>query len=231
MSKDWFDWHDLYQTSPRLQQRLEIVRDYIATSLTAQPAGPIQVVSLCAGDGRDLLGALANHPRKDDVSARLVELNPRLVEQGRAAFSALRYSKEIAVEGLSHQIEFINGDATHASVYVGAVPADIVLVCGVFGNVADEAELQRLIDNLRALAKTGAFVVWTRGHSDGIAYSDVVRRQLQEAAFEEVSFRLTSTSDMGVGLHRYLGETQPLVPDRTLFVFSGNPLKAGLAEL
>ena len=222
MPKDWFDWHDLYQTSPRLQQRLEIVRNYIATSLTAQPAGPIQIVSVCAGDGRDLLGTLINHPRARDVSARLVELNPQLVERGRAtAVSA----------GLTNQIEFVNGDATHSSAYAGAVPADIVLVCGVFGNLADEAELRRLIRHLNVLARKDAFVVWTRGHTDGVAYSDIVRRQLQEAALEEVSFQLTDTGDMGVGLHRYLGENQPLPAERSLFVFSGNPVKAGLSDL
>jgi hypothetical protein len=33
------------------------------------------VISLCAGQGRDLLGVLADHPRREDVRARLVELD------------------------------------------------------------------------------------------------------------------------------------------------------------
>lgn len=37
MPKDWFEWHDLYQSETRLQQRLELVREYLARSLDALP--------------------------------------------------------------------------------------------------------------------------------------------------------------------------------------------------
>ncbi|ARV60007.1 SAM-dependent methyltransferase [Nostocales cyanobacterium HT-58-2] len=214
MPKDWFEWHDLYKSEPKLQQRLQIVREYISRSLDASGPGQIRVVSVCAGDGRDLLGTLANHPRAKDVYARLVELNPQLVERGRASIESL---------GLANQIEFINGDATVFSNYVGAVPADIVIVCGVFGNIANEAELNRLLGNLSFLSKQGAFVIWTRGHSHDIPYSETVRKLLYEAGFEEVDFKLTQTGDMGVGLHRYLGESSVFPKEEQLFVFSGVP--------
>lgn len=217
MPKDWYEWHDLYNTEPKLQQRLEIVREYIAYSLNASPDGAIQIVSVCAGDGRDLLGTLKNHPRAKDVSARLVEINSNLVERGRATIESL---------GLAKQIEIINGDATLATNYVGAVPADIVIVCGVFGNLAQEAELNRLLDNLSFLSKPGAFVIWTRGHSNGIPFSDNVRKILSASGFEEVNFKLTVTGDMGVGLHRYLGENLATPKEQKLFVFSGIPSKA-----
>ncbi|MBW4426500.1 MAG: class I SAM-dependent methyltransferase family protein [Nostoc desertorum CM1-VF14] len=217
MPKDWYEWHDLYNTEPKLQQRLEIVQEYIAYSLNALPSGSIRVVSICAGDGRDLLGTLKNHPRRNDVYARLVELNPQLVERGRATIESL---------GLAKQIEFINGDATLSANYLEAVPADIVIVCGVFGNLAEEAELNRLLDNLSFLSKPGAFIIWTRGHSNGIPYSDNVRKILSASSFEEVNFKLTDTANMGVGLHRYLGENLPKPKEQQLFVFSGIPSKA-----
>ncbi len=217
MPKDWYEWHDLYNTEPILQQRLEIVREYIAYSLNALPDGAIRVVSVCAGDGRDLLGTLKNHPRAKDVYARLVELNPQLVERGRATIESL---------GLTKQIEFINGDATLATNYLGAVPADIAIACGVLGHVAEKIELNRLINNLSFLSKKGAFFIWTRGHSDSISYSDNVRKILIASGFEEVNFKLTATGDMGVGLHRYLGENLPQPKEQQLFVFSGVPSKA-----
>ncbi len=217
MPKDWFEWHDLYNTEAKLQQRLQIVREYISYSLDASPPGIIRVVSVCAGDGRDLLGALENHPRAKDVHARLVELNPQLVERGRATIESL---------GLAKQIELINGDATISDNYVGAVPADIVIVCGVFGNLADEAELNRLLGNLSFLSKQGAFVLWTRGHSNGIPYSETVRKFLRSAGFEEVNFKLTATRDMGVGIHRYKGENVAAPKEQQLFAFSGIPNKA-----
>jgi hypothetical protein len=217
MPNDWYEWHDLYKTEPKLQQRLEMVREYIAYSLNGSPDGAIRIVSVCAGDGRDLLGTLKDHPRAKDVSARLVEINSNLVERGRETIESL---------GLAKQIEFINGDATLSTNYVGAVPADIVIVCGVFGNLADEGELNRLLDNLSFLSKPGAFVIWTRGHSNGIPYSDNVRKILRASGFEEVNFKLTATKDMGVGLHQYLGENLPQPKEQQLFVFSGVPSKA-----
>ncbi|MEH2316680.1 class I SAM-dependent methyltransferase family protein [Nostoc sp.] len=193
------------------------MREYIAYSLNASPDGAIRIVSVCAGDGRDLLGTLKNHPRAKDVSARLVEINSNLVERGRASIESL---------GLAKQIEIINGDATLATNYVGAVPADVVIVCGIFGNLAEEAELNRLLDNLSFLSKPGAFVIWTRGHSNAIPYSDNVRKILSASGFEEVNFKLTDTGDMGVGLHRYLGENLAAPKEQQLFVFSGIPSKA-----
>jgi hypothetical protein len=216
MPKTWFEWHDLYNVEPRLQQRLQIVRQYIWNAIDASPPGKIRVVSLCAGDGRDLLGTLASHPRRNDVYGRLVELNPQLAEQGKASVKS---------DGLSNQLEFVNGDATNSSSYVGVVPADIIIVCGIFGNLADEAELRRLIANLPVLAKKGSFAIWTRGNSDGIAYSDIVRQVFRKNEFEEVNFQLTLTGDMGVGIHKYLGEGLPLVENRQLFEFSGAPDK------
>ncbi|MBE9257250.1 MULTISPECIES: hypothetical protein [Dolichospermum] len=61
MPKDWLEWHDLYNSEAKLQQRLEIVREYISYSLDNSPTGTIRVVSACAGDGRDLLGTLGIH--------------------------------------------------------------------------------------------------------------------------------------------------------------------------
>ena len=211
MPIDWFAWHDYYRTKPRMRQRLQIVREYISTCLNACPPGKIGVVSVCAGDGRDLLGALLDHPRASDVYARFVELDSRLVECGRAAAESTE---------LAEQLEFVNGDATLSSVYEGVVPAHLVLVCGVFGNVP-ETELPRLIQSLGFLCKPGGFIVWTRELSENTDHRlSLVRELLRKSAFEEVSFKMTSTGNMGVGTHRYLGQAMALPKNQKLFVFS-----------
>jgi hypothetical protein len=217
MPKNWLEWHDLYNTDPRLQQRLKIVREYISYSLDNSPKGNIRIVSVCAGDGRDLLGTLANHSRTQDVYARLVEIDLQLVERGRATIKSL---------GLEEQIEFIHSDATASTNYLGVVPADIVIICGIFGNLADENQLNRLLGNLSFLSKKGAFVIWTRGHFQGVAYSETVRKYFSDFGFDEVNFKLTATGDMGVGIHRYLGESITVPKEQNLFVFSGLPDKA-----
>src|SRR5271169_3655374 len=70
--RDWYTWHHDYdEPGTALARRLAAVQDQIRAALDAAPPGPLHAVSLCAGQGRDLIGALAPHPRRDDVSARI----------------------------------------------------------------------------------------------------------------------------------------------------------------
>jgi hypothetical protein len=96
MTKDWVTWHEQYQADTPLTRRLAIVQQRIRTALDACAPGSVRVISMCAGDGRDLLGALADHPRRTDVTARLVEFEPALVTRGR---------ERIAATALAHWME------------------------------------------------------------------------------------------------------------------------------
>ena len=87
MSSEWIDWHAGYADGSPLAARLRVVQEFITRALDDAPPGPIPVVSICAGDGRDLLGVVTEHPRGADVRARLVELDPQLAAAGRATRS------------------------------------------------------------------------------------------------------------------------------------------------
>src|ERR1700686_5164834 len=76
---EWVEWHAGYAPGTPLARRLALVQDRIRTALDDRPRVPIRIISMCAGDGRDILGVLTDHPRQPDVSARLVELDPELV--------------------------------------------------------------------------------------------------------------------------------------------------------
>lgn len=97
-------------------------------ALDGSAPGPLRVVSLCAVQGRDLLGVLADHPRRDDVLARLVELDPRNTDAAREVVRAA---------GL-RGVEVVTADAALTDHYVDFVPADLVLVCRIFGNISDD---------------------------------------------------------------------------------------------
>ena len=87
-----------------------------------------------------VIGALAGHPRREDVAARLVELdehNVTLARQGTLA------------AGL-HGIESVVGDASVTDAYHGAVPADLILLCGVFGNI-NKIDVTNTINHLPQL--------------------------------------------------------------------------------
>ncbi|MFF7281399.1 class I SAM-dependent methyltransferase family protein [Streptomyces griseorubiginosus] len=149
---DWQKWHDRYDApeSP-LARRLRTVQDRVRAALDAAPPGPLRVVSLCAGQGRDLLGVLPTHPRREDVRARLVELDPANVAEAKRTAAA------VGLPG----VEVVAGDAALLDHYADLVPADLVLLCGVFGNITD-GDIERTVEACTQLCAPGARVIWTR---------------------------------------------------------------------
>src|SRR6478735_9953593 len=122
---DWVAWHDAYgRPDSSMARRLEIVQLRIREALDEAPPGRIRVISMCAGQSRDILGVLRDHPRRAEVDARLIELDPRNVAYARHALDALALPS----------VDVVCGDAAETTAYDGAVPAHLVLVCGVFGN-------------------------------------------------------------------------------------------------
>jgi hypothetical protein len=205
--KDWVAWHGRYDDpSSGLAQRLRAVQGRIGAALDRVGPGPIRVVSMCAGQGRDLLGVLAEHPRGRDVSARLVELDPR---------NARTASTAAAATGLDG-VEVVVGDASTSTAYEGAVPADLVLVCGVFGHTTDD-DIRRTIGLLATLCAPGATVVWTRGGADQVR--SAIRGWFDEAGFEDLGVDIGGGDGWGVGANRMAASPLPYQPGVRLFTF------------
>ncbi len=206
---DWKSWHDKYdRPGSGMAQRLLAVQTQIRAALDAGPPGPFRIVSLCAGQGRDLLDVLAEHPRRDDVRARLVELDPR-----NAALAAER----ARIAGLRN-VEVVNADAALTDHYRGMVPADLVLVCGLFGNIVD-ADIARTIDTCRQLCRTGGIVIWTR-HRDPPDLVPLICDWFEACGFERL-WLSEPEAEFGVGAHRFTGEPQPLTAGGRMFTFVG----------
>jgi hypothetical protein len=162
---------------------------------------------MCAGDGRDLLGAMAGHPRAGDVQARLVELDRELAERAR------RGASESGLTGF----EVTVGDAGTTAAYTGAVPAALVLVCGVFGNLTD-AHIERTVRSLPMLCAKGATAIWTR-HRRAPDLTPSIRKWFAEAGFDEVAFEPVARTDASVGVARLAVAPAPFQPDVRLFRF------------
>ncbi|WP_282702916.1 class I SAM-dependent methyltransferase [Streptomyces sp. CC219B] len=203
---DWHAWHDAYDAPDScLSRRLALVQERIRTALDEAPPGPLRALSLCAGQGRDLIGALAAHPRGGDVQARLVELDERNVAAAR---------RLAAAAGLPG-VEVVAGDAGLTDHCVGIAPADLVMLCGVLGNLTD-ADTERVLDHCVRLCRTGGTVVWTRTQH----YDTHVCEWLEERGFERV-WVTGPDIPYGVGAHRFTGESLPLVPGERMFTFVG----------
>ena len=78
------------------------------------------------------------------------------------------------------------GDAGELSTYREIPPADVLLLCGVFGNISDE-DVRTTIENASRLCRPGARVVWTRGRREP-DLTPTIRRWWGDAGWRETSF-------------------------------------------
>lgn len=205
---DWDAWHNGYgDPESLLSERLRVVQRHIEEWLEATFPRPVTVVSACAGDGRDLLHVLERRVDADRVTATILEADTRIAERARRNASCL---------GLSG-IEVRCTDAGITRAYVGAVPADLVLLCGVFGNIPDE-DIERTIATLPQFCTPDALVIWTR-HRQPPDLTRRVRDWFAECEFHEESFTAPGHAMFSVGAHRFHGEPRPLAMDQHLFSF------------
>jgi hypothetical protein len=203
---DWRAWHaDYADPASAMSQRLAVVRAQITRWLDRTQPRPVVVTSVCAGDGRDLLGVLTGRSDAARVTATLVELDSDLADRARTTAA-----------GLDH-VSVRTADAGSTEAYAGCPPADLLLLCGVLGNVSDE-DAAGTIAALPGLCAPGATVVWTR-HRREPDLTPAIRGWFTAAGFAEESFTAPDDRIWSVGVHRLTGPPQPLSEGRRLFRF------------
>jgi hypothetical protein len=204
---DWAAWHDAYDDpDSSLSRRLRIVQDEIRRALPARAHHPFRVLSLCAGRGDDLIGALRDYPYAHMVQARLIERDARNVR------ALARAARDAGLE-----LEIVKGDAGDPSLHAGAAPADLVLLCGVLGNISD-ADVRATVCAMTQLCEAGGTVIWTRTRRPP-DITPRVRRWFAEVGFKRLAFIAPENELFSVGACRFLGEPQPLSSARPLFTF------------
>jgi len=208
MERDWVAWHEAYERpGSDLSQRLAVVRDQLGRALVRCPASPIRVLSLCAGDGRDVLDVLATHPRSADVTAVLVETDAVLTDRARASVASLPDGSGL--------VDVRTADAGAVSVWADAVPAQVVLACGVFGNL-ERSQVEQCIAMLPVACDRGASLLWTRGRGPEDPGPDL-DRWLRTSGFEPVARVAPERARYRVGVDTYVGPRREPVPGDRLF--------------
>jgi hypothetical protein len=211
MTHDWHEWHAEYaDPCSSLSRRLEEVRVRLAALLEAG-TGRVRLLSLCAGDGRDTIPVVAGSER--DVEATLVELDPDLSTSAHAA---------ARVAGV--EVEVRTGDAGAVATWSDVLPVDVLMLCGVFGNLTD-ADVTHTIAAVRTMLAPGGAVIWTRGNrvpddptSHGADLAEWVRGLFVAAGFEEVAFVKPADASYRVGVARLVTPSAVPLPAR-LFSF------------
>ncbi|GAA1997325.1 class I SAM-dependent methyltransferase family protein [Catenulispora subtropica] len=208
--RDWKPWFAAYDdpASP-LASRLAVVRDGISRALRETAPGPIRILSLCAGEGRDVIPVVAAHPRRADVTARLVEFDPEIADVARRA---------VAEAGLADAFDVVTGDAADPARFAGFGPADLLLLCGIFGNISD-ADIAHTVANAAGLTARHGTVIWTRHRREPNLVPSI------HGWFAEAGFTSLWESDPAlpesiyVAGHRQDRDPAPLRGDAKLFTF------------
>lgn len=205
---DWVAWHWPYSDphSP-LSQRLAIVKSFIKSWLEKEQGHTKQILSLCAGQGRDILDVLELMPDQRTLNALLIESDYRNTKVA---------SERVRDLGLVN-VEIRGEDAGNSNSFAGATPANLVLLCGVFGNISDQ-DIFRTVDFLPQLCAAGATVIWTRSRRDPDITPDI-RSLFGKKGFVEQAFVAPSGELFSVGVNSFEGEPLPLTLGEQLFTF------------
>ena len=186
---DWVSWHRGYDDlESSLARRLVAVQHGIARALDGLAAGPTRVLSLCAGDGRDLVPVVAGHARRNDVDAVLVEQDARLVTAAKQRSSG---------EGLTGQVAVRQGDAGDIDVFDDVIPVDLLMLCGIFGNITD-ADIATTVNATSQLVTPGGVAIWTRGSFEPDR-REQIRTWFRECGCDEISYE-AEPNGYGVGV-------------------------------
>ena len=205
----WIDWHDAYEhAGSSLSRRLVVVKERLRTALDESGPSPT-ILSLCSGDGRDVIGALADFP-KATGRVVLVELDEIL---------AARAVRAASIRDLDH-VEVRCRDAGAVDSFRDVLPVDVLLLCGIFGNI-DHAAVRDVVQNVPYLVKPGGYVIWTRGGSAPDRRAEI-RAWFVSAGITELSFD-GDPEPYGVGVNQvsYGGNSAASLP-QTLFSFQSS---------
>lgn len=207
--RDWVAWHAPYdQPGSRLARRLAVVQEQLRRVLDDR-RGEVTLISMCAGQGRDVIPVLSAHPRREGLRALLVELDERNVA----------IACDAATSAGLQRVEVRCADAALSESYLDYVPADIILACGIFGNISHD-DIKRMVEHLPMLAARDATVLWTRGRfSPDDRTPDEIRRWFADAGFKEIAFDAPADSMFSVGVNRLVADPLPYERGVRLFTF------------
>jgi len=206
--RDWVEWHQAYaDPASGLSARLRSVQRHLSLAIGQTLRRPVRLVSLCAGQGHDVIGVLPGHPLRHHVTAVLVEADAR-----NAALARCR----AAAAGLD-QVRVREADASRPDAFADALPADVLLLCGIFGNVSD-TDIERTTAAAPALCAPGATLIWTR-HRRPPDLTARIRAWFTDAGFDEVAFEPLDTGLAAVGVGRLRHAACTALPAGPLFTF------------
>ncbi len=211
--RDYVRWHDDYaDPNSNNSARLRRVRGLIAAELDARlrPAAPAQ----------PLLRRRPRHPRRARGAPR--GRRPHHRPHRRAITRPRRNRPPARTASIGADIEVVCADAGDPRNAVGAIPADLVLLVGIMGDISED-DILYLARTSASFCAPGAYLIWSRGGQ----YTDLNARidaSFAEAGFTEREFFTEPPHKYGLGTARWPHAETPALPlDRQLFTFTRWP--------
>lgn len=186
---DWYKWHQIYDSpNTSIRERLTVIGRHLHQVLDHAAPSP-RIISVCAGQGREVLPAVAAHPRSASVEAHLLENDPR--NAGHAKAEAAR----LGLSGVRVHVV----DAGLCASYAVLGRAHCIMLAGVFSNIRDD-DVRRTIAWLPCMAVPGGVVIWTHhGGADGLTR---IHRWFDEARYQPIALNRLPDATV-VGGHRF----------------------------
>ncbi len=207
--RDYEQWHRFYDNpASGMSWRLRMVQQWLRSAFD-QSAGEVRVLSLCSGDGRDVIETLAGRPDADRVRVTLVEAHPDIAARARDTARAVGVAVDVRT-----------ADAGLTDTVADVTPVDLLLLVGIFGNI-NEADIEATIRTVPSLCAPGATVLWSRGRLRG-DINDPIRGWFGDVGCSELDYATSDETESrpALGLVRFDGTPQPLEPGRTIFTFT-----------
>jgi hypothetical protein len=139
----------------------------------------------------------------------LVELDDTLAQNARDAAAAA---------GLSG-VRVLAGDASLSDTYDGIAPAEIVLACGIFGNISPD-DIRNTAASLPMLCAPAATVLWTRYGKPGDDLAPDIARWFDDAGFDLLELHAADEYAFRVGSQRLRVPPRPLERGLRFFTFT-----------
>ena len=79
------------------------------------------------------------------------------------------------------------GDAGLVATFADVLPVDLLLLCGIFGNISTD-DIRATVNAVPSMLAAGGAVVWTRGWFGDEDVRPAIRRWFVEAGLREVAY-------------------------------------------
>ena len=194
-------WHYNYEdeTSTPYKRTLivkKLISDYLINK------NNITILSICAGQGRDVLTSL-----NEDTHAYLIDIDKDCIE----------YAQSYINKNDLHNVFVIEADASLISTYIdNNIPkADLILICGVFGHLSLK-DINLTIKSLKQLIKPEGSVIWTKHKFDNDITKEI-RNAFDLTGYKEETFISPKEEIFSVGMHKLINDTTKPIYDLKMF--------------